>query len=59
MNISGYDRTTSRVPPRMVSRKLLLPPHTGTNIATLNTMAMVCSHHGSGLNKKWCAPMIG
>ena len=39
----------------MVSRKLLLPPNTGTNIATLNTMAVVCSHHGSGLNKKWCA----
>jgi len=31
----------ARTRPRMVSRKLLLPPHTGTSIATLNTMAMV------------------
>ena len=32
---------------------------TGTSIATLKTIAVVCSHQGNGLKRKWCAPMIG
>ena len=34
--MSGYELIKSRVRPRIVSRKLLLPPQTGTSIATLN-----------------------
>jgi hypothetical protein len=36
-----------------VRRKFAVPLNTGTSIATLKTMAVVCSHHGSGLNSKW------
>ena len=52
MNISGYECVRSRTRPRIVSRKFALPPQTGTSMATLNTIAVVCSHQGSGLNRK-------
>ena len=49
-NGSAYERRMIAQRPFIVRKKLPEPAQTGTSMPTLNTMASVWNHHGSGEN---------
>ena len=59
MNHTAGSRRIIRHEPFMVSRKLPHEATTGIIMPMPVAIAVVCSHHGSGENTKWWAPISG